>query len=320
MSSPTGAPNSDWQPSLFLRVRELVALRRTAILAMGLALGFAPGPAFAATVSWQTVQGISGEGDVDTTGSLLYAYNFGSNTPDATEAVATTINGVAFAPAALSSITAGPVTFGNVTLRETEPGWVLIANISTGVPTQNPYAALSSSYRNLLGTAIFATAPGTMQVDLGGLTVGQSYRIQLWSSFADHSGYGSFFGSASVTGGSSSTTLDSNVGNADGAVGQWVIGTFTAAATMERLELNGLNNSYPLLNGLQVRVVAAAVPEPASTGLLLTLGFGSVALGVCAHVRRRLRSRKARIEASIVTPDAGHRTGFWTSVRFGFPS
>lgn len=67
-------------------------------------------PAEAAVITWETPQTISGDSDVSTTGSLIYAYNVGPNTVSPS-----TVNGVTFAafayPVSGTTVSVGDVTF-----------------------------------------------------------------------------------------------------------------------------------------------------------------------------------------------------------------
>jgi hypothetical protein len=64
-------------------------------------------------VTWGTPTTISGDSDVDTVGTLVYAFNFGSGTTATTQA----INGVMFQPFAIdNNALSSTATVGNVTL------------------------------------------------------------------------------------------------------------------------------------------------------------------------------------------------------------
>ena len=65
-----------------------------------------------AAITWQTAQTITGDSDVQTAGTLAYAYTFGTSSVSATS-----VNGVNFAAFGISS-TSSPVTVGNLTLHE----------------------------------------------------------------------------------------------------------------------------------------------------------------------------------------------------------
>ena len=150
-----------------------------------------------------------------------------------------------------------------------------------------PYASLSVSYQSLLGNAIisslFDTARGAaLQIELGGLTPGNSYSVQWWSCTTQ------FFRFQTVGQGSPNVTLDSNTTDTDGGVGQYAIGTFTASGPSMTISLEGLVMDAPLfeqptINALQVRTVS--VPEPSAC----VMASAGLACGAITIVRRRKR-------------------------------
>jgi hypothetical protein len=232
-------------------------------------------------ITWGTPTTISGDTDVDTVGTLVYAFNFGSDTTATTQ----TINGVTFQPFAINNnALSSTATVGNVTL--TESNGYLIADVDTG-SANAPFTALSANYRSLLSTEVYSSNLATMQVDLGGLTNGSAYRLQWWTN--DSSDYfyaGSpFFENVIGGGASGNVTLDSNTSNTNGGLGQYVIGTFTASGTMASFTLTGSGTGawqFPMMNALQVR----AVPEPA-TYVIALIGM---ACGGYSLFRRRKRA------------------------------
>jgi hypothetical protein len=260
-------------------------IRRSFVaVALGLVL-LVPSSSWAAMITWGPATTISGNSDVVTTGALLYAYNMGDTT-----VAATTVNGVTFAPFAIPNTFPSPqsVVVGDVGLAESPYylfGYSLFGSGST------PYANLSTAYKTLLDSAAFADAPATITVSLGGLTVGQDYTVQWWTSDASLR-----YGSLTTASGVSSVTLDPNTTDTDGGLGQYAVGTFTASSTAETFTLTGSPGSsladYPMISGLQVRTYAPGptpVPEidPAGMGSVLALVTG--ALGLLE--RRRLKAK-----------------------------
>jgi len=154
-------------------------LRRKVFLlaVLNLILTTMSNPTHAGVVTWQTVQAIAGDSDVDNTGTLVYAYNFGPNAgPSQVQTV--TVSGVNFqafgAPIVESYVQS--ITIGDVILSEDIGelnGFDTSANSGS-------FASLSSPYKGLLGTAIAASYYATMTLTLGGLDAGNSYRVQLW--------------------------------------------------------------------------------------------------------------------------------------------
>ncbi len=242
----------------------------------------------AAVINWGSAQTISGDGDVSTTGSLLYAYNLGTSAVQAT-----TVNGVTFAPfifpdyySSSTSATTGSVTF-------TESPGLLFGTAALGTAAA-PYANLSSNYRTLLDSAGGASTQLTITCTLGGLTIGQHYELQWWTSNAasvySPGGYPSVSTQASAT---NQITLDDNVTNSDGGLGQFASGFFMADSTTQTLTFEGVGregNNDPLINAFQVRSIPepSSVPEidPNSLGSVLALVLGSLGL----LERRRLKA------------------------------
>jgi len=141
-------------------------------------------------------------------------------------------------------------------------------------PSANPFGSLSSSYQELLRSGgIFAT-----NVTISGLSNGAQYLIQYWANDSRLQG-------ATRTMLVGGVTLDLNSTDADGGVGQWVSGAFTADGSTQSFSLeNGTNHTYS--NAMQVRMVA--VPEQ-STWVMAGAGIALVA--TCGEVRRRRRVR-----------------------------
>jgi hypothetical protein len=238
-------------------------------------------PAHAAgltAITWGTPTTISSDSDVDTTGTLVYAFNFGSGTTATTQ----TVNGVTFQPFAIDNNSfSNTATLGNVTL--TESNGYLIADVDTG-STNAPFSGLSATYRGLLSTEVYSSNLATMQVDLGGLTNGTDYRLQWWTNDSSLYSYaGSLFFENVIGGGASgNVTLDPNTTNTNGGLGQYVIGTFTASGTTASFTLTGSGTGawqFPMMNALQIR----AVPEPSTYAISLA----SLACGGYSIWRRR---------------------------------
>lgn len=212
--------------------------------------------ASAAPVAWGTPQTIADDSDVSGLGSLVYAYNLG---PSPSVSSTVSIAGVAFQPFPIINFPAtNSFTFGNVTFSEF-PGLAFGYDVSN---SSGSYGALSPAYRALLNGGGGAGYPDTVTLSLGGLSAGQQYLFQWWASNAANIAFVS-----TVTGSATnSVTLDSNLSNAPGGLGQFVTGTFTADGTTQSIDFTGAATS-PLINAFQLRVIA--VPEPTTSWLAL---------------------------------------------------
>jgi hypothetical protein len=229
----------------------------------------------AAPIVWGTPQAISGDSDVDTTGSLLYAYNVGPS-----DVTSSTVSGVTFSAFAFlntSGFSSGTsVTVGNVTISET-PGTLVAWNtLGSG---SAPYANLNAAYRLLLDSGGASGLADTMTVLLGGLTVGQQYTFQWWASNA--APLPPLIGVTAAA--ANNVTLDSNLTDSAGGLGQFVIGTFTADGVSQSIDFTAASGgSGPLINAFQVR----AVPEPTTYAMALA----GLACGGFSMWRRRKRA------------------------------
>jgi len=239
------------------------------VLAM-LALGGWCVVAHAAPVVWGTPQPISGDSDVSTAGSLLYAYNVGSSTVSAV-----TVNGVAFSAYQFpNNSTTQTITVGNVTMTESPD---FLATYIVG-SSSSPYTGLSANYKTLLDEGGGAGAPNAVTMTFGSLSPGQQYLFQWWASNARNTPVLTSV-TASAT---NNVTLDTNLTNTAGGLGQFVTGTFTADGTTQPIVLTGVGAGSPIINAFQIR----AVPEPATC----VMALAGVACGGYAIFRRRPRA------------------------------
>ena len=226
--------------------------------------GIAMRSADAATITWGSATTISGTTDVNTEGTLFAASSFGSNS--------VTVNGVTFdAWSPVPSGTAG-VTSGNFTLLQPDTGFAILNAFGSSAP---PFSGLPTEYQNLLSDSIYSFGPGSSTVTVSGLTNGQEYSIQFWANDSRPA-----IGATQTVDG---ITLDVNTTNADGGVGQWIRGTFTADASFQNFNVSTVAPAG-YYSAIQVR----AVPEPSSLA-----GLGVVGAGLAAVIRRRLRAAKS---------------------------
>ena len=219
-----------------------------------------------ADITWGPAMNITPsavETDVLNTGILVGAFNLG-----AAGVSSTTVNGVTFAPFAVSGTS---TTVGDYVLNSS--GMVYSTNTAFG-SAATPFASLSTPYKTLLesGTAVFGTE---FYLNLNNLTVGQDYTFQ-WCS--NDSGPQIAPYATTATSVNTVALNDNTSGYVAGGLGQYATGTFTAISNVQVIEFSGAA-ATPLFNAFQLRTV----PEPASAILL----FGA---GAMLALRRRRAS------------------------------
>ncbi len=263
------------------RFRSLRADRRLpAVLALFAAVLVCPLPTVsAAVITWGQPHDVMAPIiDVSTTGTLVYAYNVGTSS-----VAATTVNGVTFQAAGFpASGSTNTTTIGSISFTES-PGQLY--SYATLGSSQAPYSGLAAEYQALLNQGGSADLPFTLTLQVGGLTSGQDYLIQWWTSNASNTSVGVSLAETSGTAGNA-VTLDANTADSDGGLGQYVIGTFTADATSQSVAFDGAGaflNARPLVNAFQVR----AVPEPMTLGLFGAAGVFGVFLARRSGTRLR---------------------------------
>lgn len=221
----------------------------------------------AGIVTWSAPQGITGESDVSTSGTLVVAHNlgsFGNASP--------TVNGVTFTAFPTST---NSNTIGNVTLSASSS--ILGSNSDFGEIVA-PFAALTTPYKDLLKSGSYTAGvfpPPTISMTLNGLTPNAQYQFQWWAHQSDSSSFDPFAPAPGVptttaTSGNS-VTLDRR-GLTPGSLGQYALGVFTATSASQVFSFDG-SDTRSLLNAFQLRQLAApAIPEPSSAlvGLALT--------------------------------------------------
>ncbi|MBN2163162.1 MAG: PEP-CTERM sorting domain-containing protein [Pontiellaceae bacterium] len=219
----------------------------------------------ASSVTWSPRSSISGASDVSTDGTY-----FGSWAP--------------YVELGGSALAVNGVTFANDL-----PGYsrsVVFQN--SGSDFGDPGTG-DANYNTLLGSAIYSdlgTGAGFngsgCYFSWGGMTVGHEYQIQLWVEDTRNTGtrrWENIFGDEGPHG---SEALDFP---ADGTgLGMYVIGTFTADAPTQTLNIEPWTNGgpqYGQVNLFQVRDLTV-IPEPATLGLVGAFGVGAL------FIRRRL--------------------------------
>lgn len=219
-------------------------------------------------ITWGSPTNISGDSDVNTTGTLVAAFNM--NGPDVT------VNGVTFAsftfPFMATTATNGAFTF-------TESPGHMLAESSLG-SANSPFNGLSANYQSLLSSAISTDDNNTLTLTITGLTLGQDYIFEFWTNASNYNGTGSGFRTTASA--PTPVSLDDNTTNAIGGTGQFVIGSFHAGATTEVITFTGTDSTQaPTINAFELR----AVPEPSTLALFVIGTF----LGVARIIRRNNR-------------------------------
>lgn len=188
-------------------------------------------PAPLAAVAWGAWKEITGNTDVNTNGSAVKAYVFGSAAP------AAAINGVTFTRFAAQSV-------------DTLSGFTTPSSDVFG-SANAPYSGFTSDYKKILGSAAYGGRNASMT--LNSLTPGQWYEVQVWVN-----------DSRALAGGrtvriNGSAFLNHNPGGPsdnlayEGNTGHHMTGTFRASAASQRFDF--VASASAQINGLQLRAI-----------------------------------------------------------------
>lgn len=218
------------------------------IVGLAIAAGLAVGAHAQSDINWQTPLTISGPSDVNTSGTLL-----GTWAPfNGSASSGLTVNGVTFQ--AFPDLPGAADTFEN----------------GGGNGTFATPATSDANYNTLLNAGAFGNTSGSYTLSWNGMTVGNTYLVQLWVNDGRNSTVNAR--TETVTGGLN-TSLSLAYGSGDSGPGQYVVGTFVAENSSETLTLTpGPAIPSAQFNLLQVRDITP-VPEPSVVALCLT-GLG----------------------------------------------
>jgi hypothetical protein len=221
---------------------------KTAVLCASIA-GLFTAAASAADVTWQTPLTISGTSDVSLNGTLVGTWGPGDDYGSPSRSDDHPVDGVTFAAYGSGFFSAG---FSAGGFNDRYNGF---GNAGTA----------DSNYNYLLTVAEY-TYGGDWSITLTGLTVGNTYEIELWAN----DGRGNDRIQTFTGGANTSATLF--VGPSSGGPGQFILGTFVADGTGSET-ISSSSPTGPILNLAQIRDITP-VPEPAT--------FALVGLGACA--------------------------------------
>jgi len=212
-----------------------------------------------AIIAWDAARDIAGDSDVSLEGTLVRAVG---------GAPAATVNGVAFQNA-LAGVESYVHKEGGKEYtcyqgaasaadsfrfhRAFEPvEWGVCLLPSVFGSGNAPFAALSPDYKALLGGGVTVGA-GTATLTLGKLTKGQAYLVQVWVNDSRGSGAQQTVDGAVV--------MKYNVQRAEGGLGQYVIGRFTATGPTQSFTIEGEGSGGPeSVNAYQLRAIGAQHP------------------------------------------------------------
>jgi len=195
-------------------------------------------------INWQDPTPIQGDTDVDTTGSLRYAWGTLPSVNTENNDVAT-INGVNFCTALH-----GGRNFCGTDIQLHHFSNLVCSTSYTWANGVASSSSLSARYRKLLGCGFYFSAlPYRSTLTLQRLVPGREYLVQIWCSR----------GSAAASG--ETMTIDDAVdlatsGSASGA-GQYVKGTFRARTETMSFPIHG-SGAYACFNAIQVRDLSPA--------------------------------------------------------------
>jgi autotransporter-associated beta strand protein len=206
---------------------------------------FTAGAVHAAPVTWGPVTNVSGPSDVLTNGTYVDSATC--------RAADLTVNGIPFNRYAGDGAAVTPSTIlgsGNYDLHFANGSNIIMA-FDKG-PRANGAASFgprNTDYDKLLSATDYSGANNRV-LSLGGLTVGRSYQVQIWSAYYEGGPYG-----FSIAG--NSFTMNTTAA-------QFVVGTFTADAVRQDLSIT-TNPSYTFLPGaVSLRDLTPPTP-PASS-------------------------------------------------------
>ena len=218
-------------------------LRKAPLVLAAASLGFAASAA-AQTITWGAATTMSADADVLTTGAYDRAYIFGSTGA---------VNGVSFT--SFQANTNGDSTGAGMV---NYPGPAYAPN---GSDFPN-YANLTAAYQDIARFGVYADGVNG-SLTLGSLNTGLDYTLQLWVNDSREFGGNPISGrTETITAGNVSPSLDYNVQNGTGGVGQFVTGTFTGSGASTTLTFAA--NASAQVNALNLRATGVGAGNTAT--------------------------------------------------------
>lgn len=260
-----------------MNILRVISFTRRSLMA-GAILSLLGTSADGAVVTWGTPQAIVGDPDVSTDGTLVAAFNIGD-----LGVASATVNGVFFQGFVVQT-TSTSASSGNFSLAASGGDFFLSSNEDYGSisPPSPPFTGLSAPYKTILAGATITGQPTTFDLNMSGLTPGETYQFQWWANTSGEALPAVSTSHAASAG--NTVTLNDNPTRLEGGLGQYVTGTFVADGTSQMITFlpipAGGPNSAAQLNAFQLR----QIPEPSSIGLL---GLAAVTLGFRTRLRRK---------------------------------
>ena len=218
-----------------MSLKTLVRLAPTVLILSGLA---AMHPAAAQFITFGAAQTISGAGDVSTTGTLVDAYDFSGSSA--------TVNGVLFS----SMASVGGTGNLSISFPSTSTSTANFATAFGSSTSGTAFSSLGGSYQNLLTNGLYENGQDPFSLTESGLTPGERYQVQYFVN--DSRALAATRAETVTSSGGNSQALSYNSTGADGGVGQYVNGTFTAT-TAGTVTLTAASSVSAQINGLQFR-------------------------------------------------------------------
>ena len=179
-------------------------------------------------ITFSEAAAISGDDDVLTNGTPVYAYDLsGTNA---------TVNGITFTGGASTTALGNNISLSGL--------YGNYSGYGAGI------TSLSAGYSTVLTGGDYANGANPVTITLNNLVAGHSYAVQLWVDDSRSFGLGRTLNAASVAAGGNSATLMYNITGATGGLGQYTVGTFKAAATTQTFTVVG--NSSTQINAIQL--------------------------------------------------------------------